>query len=138
MPHWGKFEAALRDIQNEFIDKIKVTLEDLMITKTKGISEGVSSISLSASKPSLADALANARQKAADLNLRLVWDLPVPYSALHPVALELAADNAPQPDGAGKAWLYVEPDGDVLPAQGINKVLGNILTDPWKKIWKQR
>ena len=29
---------------NEFIDKIKVTLEDLMITKTKGISEGVSSI----------------------------------------------------------------------------------------------
>jgi len=32
--------------------------------------------------------------------------------------------------------LYVEPDGDVLPAQGVNRVLGNILTDPWKKIWK--
>ena len=29
---------------NEFIDKIKVTLDDLMLTKTKGISEGVSNI----------------------------------------------------------------------------------------------
>ena len=29
---------------NEFIDKIKVTLDDLMITKTKGLSEGVSNI----------------------------------------------------------------------------------------------
>jgi MoaA/NifB/PqqE/SkfB family radical SAM enzyme len=37
-------------------------------------------------------------------------------------------------DGAGKAWLYIEPDGDVLPDQLINQVLGNILTDPWEKI----
>ena len=29
---------------NEFIDKIKVTMDDLMLTKTKGISEGVSNI----------------------------------------------------------------------------------------------
>ncbi len=29
---------------NEFIDKIKVTLDDLMITKTKGLTEGVSNI----------------------------------------------------------------------------------------------
>jgi MoaA/NifB/PqqE/SkfB family radical SAM enzyme len=32
--------------------------------------------------------------------------------------------------------LYVEPDGDVLPAQGINQVLGNFLNDAWEKIWK--
>jgi MoaA/NifB/PqqE/SkfB family radical SAM enzyme len=32
----------------------------------------------------------------------------------------------------------VEPDGDVLPAQGINKVLGNLLTDDWNTIWKKR
>ena len=29
---------------NEFIDKIKISLNDLMITKTKGLSEGVSNI----------------------------------------------------------------------------------------------
>jgi len=40
------------------------------------------------------------------------------------------------PAGAGRAWLYVEPDGDVLPAQGeANKVMGNMLSDPWEKIY---
>jgi len=41
------------------------------------------------------------------------------------------------PPGAGKAWLYVEPDGDVLPAQGMaDQVLGNLLKDGWEKIYK--
>ena len=55
----------------------------------------------------------------------------MPYSALHPVALEIGEQA---PSGAGKAWMYVEPDGDVLPAQGINRVLGNFLNDPWDQI----
>ena len=69
--------------------------------------------------------------------MRLVWDLPVPYSHFHPVALELA-EHEEVPQGAGKAWLYVEPDGDVLPAQGVNQVLGNLLNDSWNKIWSNR
>ncbi len=92
-------------------------------------------VSLSSADPSLASALQAARQRAAELDLSLVWDLPVPYSAFHPVALE-TAEEAP-PEGAGRAWLYLEPDGDVLPAQGVNRVIGNFLSDPWEKIWKQ-
>jgi len=71
--------------------------------------------------------------------LELVWDLPVPYSHNNPVTLELAQhSNQPVPQGAGKAWLYVEPDGDVLPAQGMyEQILGNILRDPWEKIWSK-
>ncbi len=69
--------------------------------------------------------------------MKLVWDLPVPYSSLHPVALELAGSETP-PVGAGNAWLYVEPDGDVLLAQGLPDVLGNLLTEPWETIWNQR
>ncbi|MDK2980013.1 MAG: hypothetical protein PWQ55_360 [Chloroflexota bacterium] len=95
----------------------------------------VVSISLSAADESLADKLQQAGQQAAALGLTQVWDLPVPYSACHPVAFELADQKTPQ--GAGKAWLYVEPDGDVLPAQGVNKVLGNLLSDSWDKIWKR-
>ena len=38
-------------------------------------------------------------------------------------------------DGAGRAWLYIEPDGDVLPDQGINKVVGNVLQDTFEDIW---
>lgn len=99
--------------------------------------QGVRSLSLSADDAALADALAAASQHAAELNMRLVWDMAVPYSALNPVAAELRDADKKAPEGAGKAWLYVEPDGDVLPAQGVNKVLGNLLTDPWDKIWKK-
>ncbi|MEW6241619.1 MAG: radical SAM protein, partial [Chloroflexota bacterium] len=73
------------------------------------------------------------QEKAASLGLVLKFDLPVPYSEQNPVSLETAGDEVPA--GAGRAWLYVEPDGDVLPAQGMaEKVLGNILRDEWEKI----
>ncbi len=96
---------------------------------------GVKTVSLSAAHPSLAETLQAARQRADELNLSLVWDLPVPYSAFHPITLETAEEPA-TPEGAGKAWLYIEPDGDVLPSQGVNRVLGNILSDPWESIWR--
>jgi MoaA/NifB/PqqE/SkfB family radical SAM enzyme len=92
----------------------------------------VQRVSLSAADPALAGVLSAARDKAAALQLELVWNLPVPYSARHPVALE-AGDALME--GAGRAWLYLEPDGDVRPAQGDPKVLGNLLRDPWDKVW---
>lgn len=101
-------------------------------------SEGVTTLSLSTADESLAGALESARQCAAGLGMRLVWDLPVPYSTFNPVALELRAGSDKAPEGAGTAWLYVEPDGDVLPAQGVNRVLGNLLVDPFARIWKRR
>jgi MoaA/NifB/PqqE/SkfB family radical SAM enzyme len=94
---------------------------------------GVTSISLSASSDELIDELTSARELAADLDLSLVWDTPVPYSAKNPFALEFKGRE--RPPGAGHAWLYIEPDGDVLPDQDINIVLGNFLEDSWEKIW---
>jgi MoaA/NifB/PqqE/SkfB family radical SAM enzyme len=83
---------------------------------------------------SVRDSLDAVLDKAAHLGLKLAFDLPVPYSADNPVALETAEDEVPS--GAGKSWLYVEPDGDVLPAQGMaDQVLGNLLRDPWDKIY---
>jgi MoaA/NifB/PqqE/SkfB family radical SAM enzyme len=95
---------------------------------------GVRSLSLSVNDPALRNALEELAGKAADLNLTLVFDLPVPYSEQNPVALETEEDRVPS--GAGKVWLYVEPDGDVLPAQGMaEQVLGNFLKDEWKMIY---
>jgi organic radical activating enzyme len=99
---------------------------------------GANALSLSAPDPELAQELQDLRNFAAVLQLELVWDMPVPYSSNNPVSLELAADEAKVPEGAGIAWLYVEPDGDVLPAQGYNMVLGNILTDSWNEIWTSK
>lgn len=95
---------------------------------------GVTSLSLSASEGSLQETMQGLRNRAAELGLTLRWDLPVPYSAHNPASLEVVDDAIP--DGAGKVWLYVEPDGDVLPAQGEpDKLLGNLLHDPWDKIY---
>jgi hypothetical protein len=95
---------------------------------------GVKAVSLSASDPALHGSLIEFRNQAASLGLSLVWDLPVPYSVFNPVTLETQLDNLPA--GAGHTWLYIEPDGDVLPAQGINQVLGNMLRDPWSTLWR--
>ncbi|MEW6402512.1 MAG: radical SAM protein [Chloroflexota bacterium] len=95
----------------------------------------VENISLSTSNPTLLDELVQLQGKASELNLTLRWDLPTPYSESNPVAVEAAEEKIPE--GAGKAWLYVEPDGDVLPTQGAaDRVLGNILRDGWDKIYK--
>ena len=94
---------------------------------------GVKSLSLSASDASVHDLLHILPNQVAGLGMTLRWDLPVPYSAENPVAHETVADQVAS--GAGKAWLYVEPDGDVLPAQGeADHILGNFLKDPWEKI----
>jgi MoaA/NifB/PqqE/SkfB family radical SAM enzyme len=98
-------------------------------------SQGVKAVSLVITDPALQDVLVSARNQAAELGLSLVWDLPVPYSSLNPITLETQSDSVSS--GAGSAWLYLEPDGDVLPAQGIKTVLGNILRDPWEEIWRK-
>ena len=94
----------------------------------------VRSLSVTIADDSLHDQYAAIRSKAAALGLTLKSDLPVPYSANNPVAYETQEDDTI--DGAGKVWLYVEPDGDVLPTQGkADKVLGNFLRDDWKMIY---
>jgi organic radical activating enzyme len=95
---------------------------------------GVENISLSYKNPELETTVTNLRNKAAEYGFNLDWDLPVPYSQFNPVSAEIDLEGS-IPDGAGKAWLYIEPDGDTLPAQGFNEPLGNFLTDSWEWIW---
>ena len=103
---------------------------------------GVNSLSLSANTPELDPAMEAARQQAAERLLDLTWDLPVPYSTRNPVNLELEEaaeeeDAAAPAEGAGRAWLYIEPDGDVLREQGRTTVLGNAINDNWAEIWQR-
>jgi hypothetical protein len=113
-------------LNKDNIQKAEETLERLARLEAR-------SLSLTLADESLRETYDALRDKAAELGLTLKFDLPVPYSVYNPVALETQEDEVPQ--GAGKAWLYVEPDGDVLPAQGMaDKVLGNLLKDEWKEI----
>jgi organic radical activating enzyme len=96
---------------------------------------GVKNLSLSLMDDSLTTEFDTVRNKAASLGMRLIFDIPVPYSSSNPVTMETKEDSINS--GAGRTWLYLEPDGDVLPAQGqSDKILGNIMTDPWEKIYK--
>jgi MoaA/NifB/PqqE/SkfB family radical SAM enzyme len=143
----GEYAAweGLRDVLVEdLFTTVHVTITPDTVPQVNSLLErlagmGVTSLSLSATHADLADALQAARQEAALLGLSLVWDLPVPYSALHPVALEVSAGagNGEIPTGQGKVWLYVEPDGDVTPAQGDKRILGNLLEEPWEAVWKK-
>lgn len=116
-------------LNKDNIQNAKETMEQLAKLE-------VISLSLTLSDKSLQNAYDTLRDRAADLDLTLKFDLPVPYSASNPVTLETQEDNVPE--GAGKAWLYVEPDGDVLPTQGMaDKILGNFLQDEWSTIHSQ-
>ncbi|MBN1427717.1 MAG: radical SAM protein [Anaerolineae bacterium] len=133
---WKAIETV---IPEDLFTTVHLTLTPQNVGKGTDILErlsglGVENLSLSTSEASLKDALSGLQNKAASLGLPLKFDLPVPYSAAHPVAIETAEDNVPE--GAGKVWLYVEPDGDVLPAQGMaDQILGNLLRDPWENIY---
>jgi hypothetical protein len=101
----------------------------------EGLAElGLPALSLSIEAPTeaLAAALRTAQEQATALGMSLIWDLPTPFSQLNPIAMEVEDP----PKGAGSAWLYVEPDADVLPSQGVDRILGNMLRDPWAEIWE--
>jgi len=97
----------------------------------------VQNVSISAPGKEFDAYLSDASRKAAELGMTLVYDLPVPYSEMNPVSLELEEDVTAI-EGYGRSWLYVEPDGDVLPGQGILHKLGNLVKDSWITISANR
>ena len=133
---WKALETVMPE---DLYTTVHLTVTPQNVKKTDEILEklaklAVKSISLGASVASLHDVLHALHDRAAGLGMTLRWDLPVPYSAENPVAHETIEDEVPS--GAGKVWLYVEPDGDVLPAHGeAGNILGNFLRDPWEKIY---
>ena len=128
-------------IAGDIFAAVHLTLDEKNVENMPALLEklaqrGVRAISLSADQSELSEPLSKMRDLAAALSLELVWDLPVPYSALNPIWLEVKEYN---PAAIGKrAVLYVEPDGDVLPTQGDNRLLGNVLKDGWDFLWKQK
>ena len=133
---WSALETVMAE---DIFVTVHLTLNQHNITNAEPVLErlaslNVISLSMTSSDASLGDTFDSLRDKAAALGLTLRFDLPVPYSEYNPVVYEAAEDAIPE--GAGRAWLYVEPDGDVLPSQGnASKVLGNLVRDDWKVIY---
>ncbi len=134
---------AIRDVVNEDIHlSVHLTLSRSISTNLEKILDklvviGVQNVSLSAPSPVNESTLASASRLVADKGLHLIYDLPVPYSELNPVNFEVEEDQTTI-KGSARSWLYVEPDGDVLPGQGYLVKLGNFLSDSWMTISANR
>jgi radical SAM protein with 4Fe4S-binding SPASM domain len=75
--------------------------------------------------------LVRVRDHAQELGLHFLWYTPTEYCRLSPVELDLGAKRC----NAGEYSLCIEPNGDVLPCQSYYVSAGNILRDPWERIW---
>jgi len=133
------WDALANSLDADLYVAVHLTINQENLAQMKSLIDkfalkGVRAISLSASDPDLKSDLLELRDYIAAQELDLVWNLPVPYSAMNPVELE--SGSSEMIEGEGRAWIYIEPDGDVLPTQGSEQVLGNFLTDDWEKIWQ--
>jgi radical SAM protein with 4Fe4S-binding SPASM domain len=79
----------------------------------------------------LKELLSKIRDKANQLNLKFLWYTPTQYCRLDPVQLGLGVKSCT----AAMINMCVGPNGDVYPCQSYFESLGNILVDPWEKIW---
>lgn len=74
------------------------------------------------------------REKAHLLGLKFLWYTPTQYCNFDPVRLGLGVKACT----AALINACVGPNGDVYPCQSYFESLGNILTDPWEKIWNSQ
>jgi len=79
----------------------------------------------------LKELLPKVHDKAEQLNLKFLWYTPTQYCCLNPVSLGLGVKSCT----AAMINMCVGPNGDVYPCQSYFESLGNILRDPWQKIW---
>ncbi len=75
--------------------------------------------------------LPKVRDKAHLLGLKFLWYTPTQYCQFDPVQLGLGVKSCT----AAMINACVGPNGDVYPCQSYFESLGNILTEPWEKIW---
>ena len=142
---WAETDAGLRNaLAGDIYVVVHVVVTpanaDSVVNTVAYLAElGVPAVALSSPLMAVAEeervqlqsALDEAQNAVHEHGLTLIWDLAAPYSHVNPVEMEAGLS----PEQVVRQHLYVEPDGDVLPAQGYNVVLGNLLRDPWEAIW---
>jgi radical SAM protein with 4Fe4S-binding SPASM domain len=79
----------------------------------------------------LKELLPKVHDKAEQLGLKFLWYTPTQYCHLDPISLGLGVKSCT----AAMINMCVGPNGDVYPCQSYFESLGNILRDPWQKIW---
>ncbi len=74
------------------------------------------------------------KRRAEEHGMRLVWYSPVPLCLFNPVAHGLGSQSCSAADGL----LSIGPDGRVLPCSSFEQGVGNLLEEPFERIWNRR
>jgi radical SAM protein with 4Fe4S-binding SPASM domain len=152
----GSWKETVEGIKNALQTQIYVTtnttlskynaqdfLETIDFLKTSGVAAfGCNSLIYSGkanevsekfalSFETLNDLLPKIRDKADRLGLKFLWYTPTQYCRFDPVQLGLGVKSC----SAALINMCVGPNGDVYPCQSYFESLGNILKDPWQRIW---
>jgi radical SAM protein with 4Fe4S-binding SPASM domain len=83
------------------------------------------------STPVLKEVLTKAMDVADELGINFAWYTPTCYLDLDPIDLGLGIKSC----SAAQHNMTIQPDGTVLPCQSWPETVGNILKEPWEKIW---
>jgi len=75
--------------------------------------------------------LTAAQEITARHHQKLIWYTPTQYCHFDPVEFNLGIKGC----SAALYNMCLEPDGSVLPCQSYYYSVGNLLKDPWEKIW---
>ncbi len=79
----------------------------------------------------LKNLLPQVHERADEVGLKFLWYTPTQYCTFNPVQLGLGIKSCT----AAMINACVGPNGDVYPCQSYFESLGNILSEPWEKIW---
>ena len=79
----------------------------------------------------LKELLPQVTEKASHVGLKFLWYTPTQYCEFNPLQYGLGIKSCT----AALINACVGPNGDVYPCQSYFESMGNILSEPWNKIW---
>ncbi|MEZ4813126.1 MAG: SPASM domain-containing protein [Caldisericia bacterium] len=82
----------------------------------------------------IARVLPKLHRAADDAGIKLVWYSPIPFCIFNTIAEGIGGTTCAACDGL----LSVSPSGDVLPCSSFSDGIGNLLKEPFNKIWWNR
>ena len=105
----------------------RVTMNFVIPTGT-AVTEGKNQWILYSELPPL---LKDLKDHARKTGIQFIWYAPTPYCLFNPVAEGLGSKCCAACDGL----LSVSPDGSVLPCSSCDQPVGNLLNQPFQKVW---
>jgi len=79
----------------------------------------------------IADYIKRIKKKKDELGMDFIWYTPTRYCVFDPFLAGIGLKQCT----AARYTMAVEPNGDVIPCQSYFETMGNILNEPWEKIW---